>query len=105
MIYIKDYRSLNSLVNNLSSRPDITPQLRELIGKTITVYTDSGGVSGCGFTGVLTEVLSGSIKLLTGFPPGTFDGKGHGRMRMSGCPCSYTVIAIGHIAAIAYNDV
>lgn len=35
------------------------------IGKTVTVYTTSGGESGCGFTGVLASVTSNCIKLIT----------------------------------------
>lgn len=35
------------------------------IGKTVTVYTTSGGTSGCGFTGVLAAVTPTCIKLIT----------------------------------------
>lgn len=35
------------------------------IGKTITVYTTSGGASGCGFTGVLASVTCDCIRLIT----------------------------------------
>lgn len=34
------------------------------IGQTVTVFTNSGGASGCGFTGVLIAADCNSIKLL-----------------------------------------
>ncbi len=41
------------------------------IGETVTVFTASGGASGCGFSGVLLSVNSCFIRLLTreGTPP------------------------------------
>ena len=41
------------------------------IGQTITIFTKSGGVSGCGFTGVLISVDCNCIRMLTdfGLPP------------------------------------
>ena len=41
------------------------------IGWTVTVFTESGGVSGCGFTGVLISIDCNCIRLLTsmGLPP------------------------------------
>lgn len=35
------------------------------IGQTVTVFTTSGGSTGCGFTGVLAAVSDGQIKLIT----------------------------------------
>lgn len=35
------------------------------IGQTVTIFTTSGGISGCGFTGVLASVDEKSIKLIT----------------------------------------
>jgi len=35
------------------------------IGQTVTIFTESGGVSGCGFTGVLAGICDGCIKLIT----------------------------------------
>lgn len=45
--------------------------LCEFIGETVTVFTASGGASGCGFSGVLLSVNSCFIRLLTreGTPP------------------------------------
>ncbi len=41
------------------------------IGKTVTIFTISGGASGCGFTGVLAAVTPTCVKLITdiGAPP------------------------------------
>jgi len=41
------------------------------IGQTITIFTQSGGLSGSGFTGVLISVDCNCIRLLTSFglPP------------------------------------
>ncbi len=41
------------------------------IGQTVTVFTTSGGLSGCGFTGVLISVDCNCIRLLcdVGAPP------------------------------------
>ncbi|MDF2538660.1 MAG: putative rane protein [Herbinix sp.] len=61
------------------------------IGETVTIFTTSGGASGCGFTGVLIDVNPTYCRLLTrmGTPPanplaenicGEFDnGPGRGR--------------------------
>jgi hypothetical protein len=45
--------------------------MREFVGETVTVFTTSGGVSGCGFTGVLISVNPCFIRLVTeqGTPP------------------------------------
>jgi hypothetical protein len=41
------------------------------IGQTVTIFTRSGGISGCGFTGVLISVDCHCIRILTSFglPP------------------------------------
>ena len=41
------------------------------IGQTITIFTKSGGATGCGFTGVLISADCNCIRLLTdfGLPP------------------------------------
>jgi len=45
--------------------------LCEYIGETVTIFTTSGGMSGCGFTGVLLDVNPCFVRLLTrmGTPP------------------------------------
>ncbi|MDF2484392.1 MAG: putative rane protein [Herbinix sp.] len=41
------------------------------IGETVTIFTTSGGASGCGFTGVVLSVNPCFVRLVTeqGFPP------------------------------------
>ena len=41
------------------------------LGQTVTIFTESGGLSGNGFTGVLAGVHKGCIRLITdiGAPP------------------------------------
>jgi hypothetical protein len=39
--------------------------LTEFIGETVIIFTTSGGVSGCGFTGVLTAVNCDYVRLVT----------------------------------------
>jgi hypothetical protein len=45
--------------------------LCRFLGQTITIFTASGGASGCGFTGVLISADCNCIRLLTsiGLPP------------------------------------
>lgn len=46
-------------------------ELCRYIGETVTIFTASGGPSGCGFTGVLMSVNPCFVRLLTrrGTPP------------------------------------
>ena len=48
-----------------------TEDLCRYIGQTVTIFTESGGLSGSGFTGVLISVDCKCIRLLTAFgaPP------------------------------------
>lgn len=50
---------------------NLLSHLTKFIGETVTVFTTSGGASGCGFTGILMTVNSSYIRLLTqeGTPP------------------------------------
>jgi hypothetical protein len=45
--------------------------LCDFIGETVTIFTTSGGASGCGFTGVLIVVNPTFVRLITrmGTPP------------------------------------
>lgn len=49
----------------------LLPHLCEFIGETVTIFTTSGGASGCGFTGILLDVNSCFVRLMTkeGSPP------------------------------------
>jgi hypothetical protein len=47
---------------------EIVENLRDNIGRVITVFTQSGGCSGRGFTGLLVKVDCHFIKLTTSLP-------------------------------------
>lgn len=80
---------LNSGYNNGGCNVSIARHICEYIGETVTIFTTSGGVSGCGFTGVVLSVNSCYVRLITeqGSAPsspiaenicGDCDGKGRG---------------------------
>lgn len=50
---------------------ELIESLRRYLGRTVTIFTTSGGLSGAGFTGVLAAVCDGTVKLITdiGAPP------------------------------------
>ena len=60
---------LNAAVDNDCC--NCTEDLLRYIGQTVTIFTASGGISGCGFTGVLISIDCNCIRLLTsiGLPP------------------------------------
>ncbi|HWT77049.1 MAG TPA: hypothetical protein VN258_20295 [Mobilitalea sp.] len=45
--------------------PNFVRNMCRFIGETVTVFTTSGGASGCGFTGVLVFVDCNIIRLVT----------------------------------------
>ena len=51
--------------------PHLGIDMQRYIGKTVTIFTTSGGISGAGFTGVLSWVDERVVKLITriGAPP------------------------------------
>ncbi len=97
------------------------------IGTTVTIYTTSGGASGCGFTGVLTTVDPCFVRLITCLGPGpccslgsacqtpgcpTFtggrDGNRFGNRGFSGCITnvgSTVVIPMDRIAAFVHCSI
>jgi len=56
---------------NVDNDCNCTEDLVRFIGQTVTIFTKSGGATGCGFTGVLISVDCNCIRLLTsiGLPP------------------------------------
>jgi len=98
--------------------------LCKFIGETVTIFTTSGGASGCGFTGVLIVVNPCFVRLITkmGTPPsnplseticGDMDnGTSHGRKGCSdmedmdefrvGSVCD---IPINKIASFCHNAI
>ena len=105
----------------------LVDHMREFIGETVTIFTTSGGVSGCGFTGVIITVSPCFVRLVTeqGVPPtnplaenicgdldggpgrgpgGCFCGKGghEGHYRAVGSVCD---IPVDRIVAFCHNAV
>lgn len=94
------------------------------IGKTVTIFTTSGGASGCGFTGVilsvnrcfvrlvtdfgaapanpLAENISGSTEIIDPNGRGCSGTRGHGRSRAVG---SVVDIPVDRIAAFCHNAI
>ncbi|MDR1703726.1 MAG: hypothetical protein LBS19_03450 [Clostridiales bacterium] len=66
---------------------DLVESLRRYIGRTVTIFTTSGGLSGSGFTGVLAAVCEGTVKLITdiGAPPACCVGSACGGGNYGGC--------------------
>ena len=109
---------------------DLFADMARYIGKTVTIFTTSGGISGSGFTGVLASVDERVVRLITciGAPPacplgstcngfeggswgnswGWGGGRGScGRGRWSGGSLlgSVTEIPIGAIASFTHNAI
>ena len=89
----------------------IANQLAECIGETVTIYTTSGGQSGCGFTGVILSVNCSFVRLITRFGSapscalgsscGGFNNRGY-RGSSVGSVCD---IPIERIACFVHNAV
>ena len=45
--------------------PELIESLNRYIGRTVTIFTTSGGLSGSGFTGVLAGVSCTTVRLIT----------------------------------------
>lgn len=101
LIFIKNYQALNNLVSSEPAMP--RGGLSALIGRTITVFTDSGGASGRGFTGILCEVRPESIRLVTALPSAPVNGNRPCRRRQGGRSGTFTTIFTEHITAISYD--
>ncbi len=56
-------------LGGLSINGNIVNALSRRIGETVTIFTKSGGMSGCGFTGVLLGVNECFVKLLSQIGP------------------------------------
>jgi len=92
--------------------------LQHFVGETITIFTTSGGQSGCGFTGVLLFVNTCFARLITCFGPAPGCALGNGCSKRCN-PCNFsgggsnpvstvgsvTDIPLDRIAAIVHNAV
>lgn len=101
-----------------NSNQSLVAHLSHFIGETVTIFTKSGGVSGCGFTGVLFAVNCEFVQIVTDFgsapsnPIGgpnssccrnlNSDNNHHDRQRSLGSVCD---IPIDKIAAFCHNAV
>ena len=106
MIYIKDYNTLNSLVSLSSNHQSmLQSELSPLVGRTVTVFVKSGGASGNGFTGILIEISSEHIKLITEIPSTPRKNMpACGRNRQYSRLGTNAVILINEIVAITYAE-
>ncbi|MCL2235309.1 MAG: hypothetical protein FWB98_02580, partial [Defluviitaleaceae bacterium] len=59
------------MLMNGPERAEMFVDMARYVGKTVTIFTASGGISGSGFTGVLACVDERVVKLITriGAPP------------------------------------
>ena len=48
-----------------NERFELFADMARFVGRTVTIFTTSGGISGGGFTGVLACVDAGVVKLIT----------------------------------------
>ena len=55
--------------NNLGCNDNLSHLLCKYIGETVTIFTKSGGQSGCGFTGVILGVNDCFVRLITSIGP------------------------------------
>lgn len=53
--------------NGCCCNSNICCDIKKYLGQTVTIFTNSGGLSGCGYTGVLIYVDECIVKLLTQF--------------------------------------
>ncbi|HHV99437.1 MAG TPA: hypothetical protein GXX36_07665 [Clostridiaceae bacterium] len=52
-----------------SSAASFSSHISKYIGKTVTVFVNAGGPSGCGFTGILSDVDNTALKLIVSIGP------------------------------------
>lgn len=55
--------------NNFGCNDNLSHLLSKYIGETVTIFTKSGGQSGCGFTGVILGVNDCFVRLITSIGP------------------------------------
>ena len=102
---------------------DLLARMSQYVGRTVTIFTTSGGLSGSGFTGVLAAICGCTVKLITdvGAAPacavgsscgyGGGYGNGYGGYNRNGC-CggtnwlgSVVEIPIDRIAGFVHNAI
>lgn len=102
----------------IEGRNCLADEMCRYIGQTVTVFTTSGGASGCGFTGVLISVDCGCIRLLNRIGEAPACAIGSSCCKTYGyknCNCAYndynnplgaiTEIPICNIASFTHNAI
>ncbi len=121
----------NNFNGNGNGNTSLARHISEFVGETVTIFTTSGGASGCGFTGVVLAVNPCFVRLVTeqgiapsnplaenicgdfdngpgvggrgnGYGKGDCNGHGNGNGRAVGSVCD---IPIDRIAAFCHNAV
>ncbi|WP_312693078.1 hypothetical protein [Caproiciproducens sp.] len=95
-----------------NNHDDIFDVFQANIGRVVTVFTKSGGASGCGFTGLLVKVDCDFIKLVTELPCAPshpfglgFGNRSTGRNHCCGNEFGTTVvIPIDAIVSFVFNE-
>ncbi len=87
----------------LNLEGDFAFAMSKYIGQTVTIFTQSGGTSGCGFTGVVIGVNECFVRLITqiGPAPGCALGNACGGSNMSnGIGCGNEMMMGAPIATV-----
>ncbi len=53
------------MTNGFDNKQNLVRHLCKFIGETVIIFTASGGISGCGFTGVILSVNCDFVRLVT----------------------------------------
>lgn len=62
--YSNGFNSYNGFSNYRNNR-SLLAHICEFVGETVTIFTKSGGLSGCGFTGTVLSVNCDFVRLVT----------------------------------------
>ncbi|PYG89859.1 hypothetical protein LY28_00457 [Ruminiclostridium sufflavum DSM 19573] len=92
---------MDGCCNTCGCNDNICHLLAKYIGQTVTIFTKSGGQSGCGFTGVILGVNECYCRLITsiGPAPGCALGNGCGNMNMN----DNSMSGCDHMQGYGYN--
>ena len=85
------------LTDNFSG--SFVDHLHQYVGETVTIFTTSGGQSGCGFTGVLLFVNHCFVRLITCIGPAPGCALGNGCNKRGG-PCNFCGLTGGGIGTV-----
>ncbi|HCC08020.1 MAG TPA: hypothetical protein DEP72_07700 [Clostridiales bacterium] len=80
---------MSKIDNEFCCDVKLAEQLCDIIGETVTIFTESGGQSGCGFTGTLLKVNPCFIRLIACIGPSPACALGNGCSGNNGYPNAY----------------